>query len=394
MGKVREVNARNLQVLAVIVSFITLGLTFYWVAWPLLNTVTVSRQYTVDWYLLALLALNVVPPLLLMAAAAEPDSVIRWDIHYLITILLIIISVVVGLALLVIGCFYCNTLYSGRSLCNDYRWCCVYSPERPELCPANSSPCVPPNDTLMLGLDLSINAEFSQHMWFALVFIILLLFQLGINQAARDGGLARALVRTEAKLAAVLFAVLSIALLFVWVGIVVLKLNFTHGYPNLAAPPGPGPFASTRYQVAWWFIAIAMLNLLLPYLFLWGAMDDESALGPALHLAFSSVVTIVSFVAFVALGIIWLFYCNVSWSGGSVCNDERYCCVYFAEYINLCPNTIPCPDGPMTRAQLSANPNFVATFVLMGVFVVVGIFHVVLNGRMRKYGVFYNDSKK
>lgn len=194
MGQEGEVPTRRyIGVFAFV--FLNSGLFYFWYAFPLANTIWydglpqigtsdkyVSARYDWDWWHVFLLSLNQLLPITLAWAVANSD-VDEWGrVHRWLAIAATRVNIWVFLVLTVRWAFFCNTPFSaGSTACNDYRWCCVFFPN--DWCP-NNSVC---NPNITLG-DLQRNKEMIQHWAFSLVYFLLALWNVQINNDMREYG--------------------------------------------------------------------------------------------------------------------------------------------------------------------------------------------------------------
>lgn len=188
------------EILAFLVNATNLGFFVYWVAWPLLDTIHAhnyptlgippgpgafqNTRYNYPWVALAILALNIVPPLLFQVALTIRKTQFWHVFHFWITLVISIISFVVFLALVwwlipLVG--YCNFFNSAGSICNDYRWCCNHFADAPDWC-SNVTPCIP-------SVTLLPNGEYVRHIVMALVFIVYNAVSIWLNYRMRKYGI-------------------------------------------------------------------------------------------------------------------------------------------------------------------------------------------------------------
>jgi hypothetical protein len=176
--------------------FFSGAIYFYWLAFPLINTVFTDRipqlgtpgagyltsRYGWDWWCIAILSWQALLPMTLVFALTN-NKIETWsNLHRFLTQMAILFTLLIFLTLTFRWAFYCNTSYSGlQSACNDYRWCCVFYPS--PWCP-NTTPCTPN----YVGGDLSRNAEMTQHWAFTMVFFVLACWHYSTNRNLRNNG--------------------------------------------------------------------------------------------------------------------------------------------------------------------------------------------------------------
>lgn len=157
---------------------------------------------------------------------------------------------------------------------------------------------------------------------------------------------------------------------------VILNVRITHTYEY---PPGaPGMLKSERFfngnTLTWWWLFVASWNILFPFvlLLLVGA-SRGSSYGWLLFLLLMLFVLIVADVASLAhLGVQYAD-CNQNGSMENLCHDRNYCCVFYTDAINMCPNTTPCTTVTVTAADLRPDPLFLGAFWAKVAFVVLDL---------------------
>lgn len=180
--------------MGLLVSAIYVGIFAYWAAFPLLDTLYldgyplmgippspgafVSTLYDWQWWFIWFLLSNVIPPIVFFMVVLLPPSVLATRTHFWLTVVVSVASALTFLVLLGILFADCNWAWAGRSICADYKWCCVHFGSAPDICP-NVGPCT---------ADLFPNGEFIQHVVFALIFSAFALVQLWLNFRMRKYG--------------------------------------------------------------------------------------------------------------------------------------------------------------------------------------------------------------
>jgi hypothetical protein len=373
--------------------FVNVALLLYVLAFPvqdLLYKFTVAdgstayTAYSFAWWILFLFVIfNFAAPVMLMGAITAYDSAVRIDLHSMTTVFAIVINAFVALVLIFVYLAWTNTSYSGGFPFNDYRWCCVYYLARPELC-ANTAPCVPAVTNDML----SVNREFTMLWIFSGVLLLVTILHLGVNKLLRDSGAvgeaSEARVE-EGKLMGIITVFVYVAVFCYYFAWPVLDTLYVNGYPVFAVPPSPGPYLSNLYGVQWTFVYFGVLNIIPPFVFMVALVWRKSYALTSADYWFTIAVSLFSIASFIVFLGILIFGCNVSWSGGSICNSDLWCCKYFDSAPTLCANVGPCPsDTP----GLLPNAQFQQHLVFSLIFSVLGLVKIWLNFRMRRYGVF------
>lgn len=362
-----------------------LALYAFWIGFPVLNTLHPVIT-NVGWWIILVLAGNGLLAYTLLASVAKPTSVARIDIHIILSWLFFVLDAAVLVGIVLILLFYNNTGFSGASPFNDYRWCCVFFGNA--YC-ANTGPCVPP---VSGPSELSINSEFSMHIAVAIAQFVLVLGHMGANRLMRTSGVIRVTKdrAKEGRYLVVGYILLFLLAFALWVGLVLLNTTHVHGYPRFPIPLSPNTFESTRYSLQYWTVAALMLNAVPLYLFAVALACNQRRFSGIAYLWSAVLMAIVSLV----IGIILLFAgplgnCNLSFTGGSLCNDYEWCCEYFASSPELCPNVTPCPVAP--TLSFWGNTEYVMHIVTAFVFAVVHAIGIWLQFRAKRYGVVKQD---
>lgn len=397
--KIRKDSFRFL-VSVVVFAWINLFFWFYVVSFPLLNTtwenvgpqeIPVSYRAGLVWFLVFFGLVNGLLPLILLFVVAQPNSLIRADLHLIFAFVSAALSLIAVVGIVVIYFVYCNSSLSAAAVaCNSGDWCCVYSgtPGNEDQCPS-AVPCIPPKTRDDLG---GSNGEFNQLFWLYLAAFTVALFHWLINRVIRETGLARAYTDREARVFAAVFLLLCFGLLFWFVGFLVVNVNFLCGYPLLEGGSGIGDYVCTLYSWDYWFIWLLLLNVLPVVTFGVAMIVNTTAITPTLHQICAVAAAIATGAAFIYFCCILVFQTNdYLWSSPkSISNNERYCCDKFASHPDICPNTTPCLPGTSVRLIANPSPTFLQIFVASVVFLVHCTFHLVLNNRMKRYKVFYS----
>lgn len=166
-------------------------------------------------------------------------------------------------------------------------------------------------------------------------------------------------------------------------------LRYIYGFINLLAfgifctvsivdliyvyPVSNGTSANILYSFAWWCILIfTIINFIQPL----SLIGIYSASTLDFHSAFSFVCLGLNFLAIILCTVCYLFYMNTSYANGFPFNDYKWCCLYFGQNQNLCPNTNFCTTDPMS---LYANDQFIILWIFSGIFFLNSAVHLALH---------------
>ena len=378
--------------MAILFNVISIILIIAWACFPLLNTVyawanstgeLVSVNYRASWWFVFLIGLNVLLPYLSFLVLMNPKQTSRSDLYFVFSILLIFVNVVLIAAFLFYWLFYTDTVYTGKEPFNDYRWCCVYFIDHPELCPNNALiPCNP----AVASTDLDVNTEFVLHWVASGVFFVFSVFHYAIGRLFHIEGVVTRNPdsKREGLLLGTIFVIINFGVFLYWVAVPLLNTLYINGYPRFAIPPSPNSFESTLYGYQWWMVWLLVLNVFPIGLFVIAMTTNNNFFAPWLHDWTAVIVIILSLIVTLVFGGVWIFNCNWGYSGESLCADYRWCCVFYAMAPTLCGNTTPC------TADLTINSEFLQHFIFSIVFWVFAGIQIWLNRRLRRYGVFYS----
>lgn len=389
---------RRLRVFILLWCLATLAVFTFVVAGPITDLVYVYQRsdgssvditYGPGWYpVTAFVVVNYLLLAITYSVVADPDSPARVDLHQLAVYAAMVGNGIVFVVFAAYYFFWINSLLAGYLPFNDYRWCCVYFLDQIGFCP-NTDPCVDPNDGLG-SHNLNSNNAFKLIWTFSVVFFAFSTVQRVFNLTLRRTGsvVAPSDKPKEGEILAYLTNASNLGFYVYWAAWPLLNTIHEHGYPTLGIPPGPGPFQSVRYNYPWIALGILGLNLLPPLLFQMSLTIQTTQFWHIIHLWVTIVITIISFV--VILVLLWFAiplvgYCNFFNSAGSICNDYRWCCNYFSDAPDWCPNVTPCPN---VGALLLPNADYTAHIILGIVFLIYNGVSLWLNFRMRKYGIF------
>jgi hypothetical protein len=192
----------------------------------------------------------------------------------------------------------------------------------------------------------------------------------------------------EMRYVLVVMAWILVVAIFIWTTFVV-NLRPIHGYPSFHIPPSPGPFVSTRYDFPWWMVYLLGLSALNPTLLLFSMYDMSIKTRADWHRRLAAFLALLCGFNFVMLWVgVGCFFCNAHYSGESICNDPRYCGVWFSYNRNLCDNTNAGALAGLTDAQLVQDKDFKAQWIFALVFAVLHFVLFSLNNDARSYGAW------
>lgn len=119
-----------------------------------------------------------------------------------------------------------------------------------------------------------------------------------------------------------------------------------------------GTLISERQSLDWWVFAVSVSRIIVPIVGLWLLIRPEDSAGPEIiHVLLVSAVTIIDIAIAIKLSFD-LANCNSADDPTNFCNDPLYCCVFFSDPTNLCPNfPNPCIP-PVPASDLKVNPDF------------------------------------
>ena len=189
---------------------------------------------------------------------------------------------------------------------------------------------------------------------------------------------------------ALVFALLTQILFFVWLAVPALNSQYVYGYPRIGSNPGPGTFVDTRTSVFAIVVGLLIINVLPPILLMTAVqLNDVSEIG-AIHSIISGTCVFINIGVFLFVGITWFATCNNGlgiWN--TACHDPRYCCPNYAinpSALLLCPNNAGCYPRVEYR-DLTASGAYKGHFWFSLVFALTAWWHVATNQRLVIYGV-------
>lgn len=169
--------------------------------------------------------------------------------------------------------------------------------------------------------------------------------------------------------------------------VVMLNAKFPADYMNTS----PRVFVTSQYGYEWWILCIMSWNILLPYTLALALVNNNVPEWASLHSFLSRTFSLLNLVLFLMLCVDWLFLCNngfVPWS--TLCNDPRYCCVYFgSSQLNMewCPNGVPCtPD--VSGSSLYRSDEFFQLWLFSLFFWLLSFSNNAVNIQLARFGFF------
>jgi len=154
-----------------------------------------------------------------------------------------------------------------------------------------------------------------------------------------------------------------------------LAWPFQYYYPNIStASPPPGNFVNQRYTWQWFLFMLPSLRFIVPVFGLYSMGYPAQ-----IYRRFVYYFALFSLI-FLDLGlgicntVLFLPFCNQNsfQATGNICNDPRWCCVYYGSNPDFCPNTTGCP-GVTDSADLV---RFVPYLWYLGCFIAFGLFDI------------------
>lgn len=372
-----------------------------WVIFPLLNTLytydvngtIVDMVYGIPWALVFILAINIVLPIILLLTLIMPGTTPFCDMHYLLSLLLLIVNTLIALGFL--GFWFFG--FSALSF-NDYRWCCVNAGEYPEYC-ANI-PLIPCSPTVTPA-DLDFNWEFYLHWIWCGVFFIIALGHYATNYNLRKYNVIHKDGRSKKSGMAfgTTVVLLSLGAYLYWVALPLLNTLYVYGYPLIHIAPSPGSFVSTLYSYQWVMILFMTFNIFPGLLLMFVMLTKKGFTFFYWTTVIVMTLTLITTLVFCGMFIFdcnWPNYSWLSWLqwlrnllgslpiGESLCNDYKWCCKHFAEAPSLCANVTPCiPEV----TNLNASGEFVQHIIFSIWFGIMDYALIWTGWRLKRYGV-------
>lgn len=153
--------------------------------------------------------------------------------------------------------------------------------------------------------------------------------------------------------------------------------NFMFKYTYFENPGQPGVLTSARYTFPWIVVMLSVISVGLILLFIFFMIIFRFNYG--CHMIWF-IMYVLSFALMIfVLVMLGSQYgdCNQPDQPDNICNDKRWCCVYFTNPANMCPNVGPCPG--VTASDLSPSDEFLWLFwTLIAIGALIFIYFIVL----------------
>jgi len=190
---------------------------------------------------------------------------------------------------------------------------------------------------------------------------------------------------TEVKHTVFIFALAHILTVAIFYCITIFDLIYIY-------PVASGNSANILYTFAWWFLAVFLaINYIFPLILLSVVVDEKNQSRVDIHSITATIFLCVNFLVFIGCILVYFLYTNTSYSGNFPFNDPRWCCSFYIDHPELCPNTSPClPDA---NPPLSRGVELIVIWVFSGVFIILGFIHLGLNRLLRISGAIASPSE-
>lgn len=184
---------------------------------------------------------------------------------------------------------------------------------------------------------------------------------------------------------AIVFCMANALTCWYYISFPLVNMRPVNGYP---AEPAQYDFQTTRYiSFEYWMVYFLGWNILLVYMMAHAILNNTLVeFGGMLHFLSRVGLWWNGFI-FLGLSFLWLFFCNNS--GGALCNDPRWCGVYYAEAIGMpwCPNTVNyVPD--VTVSQIYRSDEFFQAWLFSIFFFLFSMANKAVYGYLRRKGMF------
>lgn len=151
-------------------------------------------------------------------------------------------------------------------------------------------------------------------------------------------------------------------------------------------------YYTTLYGWVWWPIALLVgFNFVSLFIMLSILMDPNNPGRVDIHQIVNLITLALNILLF---ALVWLFYyfiyINTSFSGGEPLNSDVWCCRYYLDYPDKCPNTIPCNPEP---EQLNPSYQFTAIWIITILMSLFSALMHVANRWLRRSGAVVGPSK-
>ncbi len=157
-------------------------------------------------------------------------------------------------------------------------------------------------------------------------------------------------------------------------------------------PVSSGDSANILYSFAWWGVAVFVAaNYIYPLILLSVIIDEKNQSRIDIHSITTTLFLCINFLVFIGCILVYFLYTNTSYSGDFPFNDPRWCCTYYIDHPELCPNTSPCLPDP--NPPLSRGLELIVIWVFSGVFVILGFINLGMNRLLRISGAISPPSE-
>lgn len=136
--------------------------------------------------------------------------------------------------------------------------------------------------------------------------------------------------------------------------------NFQFTYSYFLDIPVGSVLRSQRSTFPWILLGATHLRMMLIWTSCFSQTVPGSTFRHLVHIMAGCLVLAADVGIILFLGISWGM-CNTSGNPNNMCNDPLFCCAYFSDPSNNCPNVLPCVPS-VSANQLSSNSDFVWVF--------------------------------
>ena len=143
---------------------------------------------------------------------------------------------------------------------------------------------------------------------------------------------------------------------FIYVGVAINNFSFKHTYTE--NPGVPGVLTSTRYSPRWFLVMLSVLAVGLMIFFISFMVIFRFSYG--CHMLWFILYFLAFALLVVVVALLGSDYASCNTTKDNLCNDKRWCCVYFSDPANQCPNPTPCVG--VTASDLVPSTEFLWMF--------------------------------
>lgn len=155
-----------------------------------------------------------------------------------------------------------------------------------------------------------------------------------------------------------------------------VQVNNTTPYTYFLNPGSPGVLFNLRWTVDYPLFFVYMAQ----GFYCWVLFFNMRAIADYRSSLSSSVALFITILA-IGLNAVMLVFLGIAWTSANVdgqafnpANDPRYCCVYYANPANACPNTVACVP-PVAPSDLRVNTDFLIMFWFT---VCIAVWHLII----------------